>query len=556
MATDPVLQEADRPGRLLHEQKVRLLLRDQATTSSTAAPVRRSRFQLTILNGACARSAGRIGSAVARPERSGWAKLFIGPDSYLTGGSGATRRASTRRKLGRSLGASPICFCGGWPLWSQPGRSSVRPDVQERTLSRCRVRQKLAGRERPASWLAPACHFQRRLNAGFRRFQEVAAPIPSRFVELAASRSMHRPHGPPSLREPIPGDPRLQGAAYQEGGAIPAHEPRRDGRARVGRVRHRPGDRRRLCRSSELRHGHHRPTARSAGIPGRHHRAARLAIGGAVQGARQADAVLRRHRRQSRFDGEPLHGGPASPPSRRRLHGGRRRRPAAGPLDHRLHAALPRGLQGRADHPRGIEASLRRIAHYDYWSDKVRRSILADAKADLLIYGNAERAVVEVANRLAAGEAPQDLDSVRGVALFRRVPAHYTELPADDLDSTDEAASRRPGETVNPAPRLRAGQGRQGGLCPRLAGAAPGGQSRQRPPPRPAPRRPRPVAEPAAIPLSSEEMDAVYDLPYATRAPHPSYGDAKIPAWDMIKFSVTIMRGLLRRLHLLLHHRA
>ncbi|MET0429242.1 MAG: YgiQ family radical SAM protein, partial [Microvirga sp.] len=83
----------------------------------------------------------------------------------------------------------------------------------------------------------------------------------------------------------------------------------------------------------------------------------------------------------------------------------------------------------------GIEASLRRIAHYDYWSDKVRRSILADAKADLLLYGNAERAVVEVANRLAAGAAPKDLDSVRGVALFRRVPAHYAELPADDLDS-------------------------------------------------------------------------------------------------------------------------
>ena len=70
----------------------------------------------------------------------------------------------------------------------------------------------------------------------------------------------------------------------------------------------------------------------------------------------------------------------------------------------------------------GIEASLRRIAHYDYWSDKVRRSILADAKADLLLYGNAERAVVEVAHRLAAGEAPRELDDIRGVALFRRVP--------------------------------------------------------------------------------------------------------------------------------------
>ncbi|TIU68456.1 MAG: YgiQ family radical SAM protein, partial [Mesorhizobium sp.] len=94
----------------------------------------------------------------------------------------------------------------------------------------------------------------------------------------------------------------------------------------------------------------------------------------------------------------------------------------------------------------GIEASLRRIAHYDYWSDKVRRSILADAKADLLIYGNAERAVVEVANRLAAGDTPRQLDAIRGVALFRRVLGHFTELHADDLDSADEGASRKPGD--------------------------------------------------------------------------------------------------------------
>src|ERR1700730_4614796 len=70
----------------------------------------------------------------------------------------------------------------------------------------------------------------------------------------------------------------------------------------------------------------------------------------------------------------------------------------------------------------GIEASLRGIAHYDYWSDKVRRSILADAKADILIYGNAERAVVEVAHRVAAGEAPRDLASIRRTALFRLLP--------------------------------------------------------------------------------------------------------------------------------------
>src|SRR5690348_3405916 len=96
----------------------------------------------------------------------------------------------------------------------------------------------------------------------------------------------------------------------------------------------------------------------------------------------------------------------------------------------------------------GIEASLRRIAHFDYWSDKVRRSILADAKADILIYGNAERAVVEVANRMAAGEAPRDFTSVRGVALFRRVPDDYSELHADDLDSADEGAARQRGNVV------------------------------------------------------------------------------------------------------------
>ncbi|MBP1180759.1 putative radical SAM protein YgiQ [Methylobacterium sp. PvR107] len=190
----------------------------------------------------------------------------------------------------------------------------------------------------------------------------------------------------------------------------------------------------------------------------------------------------------------------------------------------------------------GIEASLRRIAHYDYWSDKVRRSILADAKADLLVYGNAERAVVEVANRLAAGEAPHQLDAIRGVALFRRVPAHYTELPADDLDSADEAATRRPGETVIRLPAYeqvkddKEAYARASRVLHREAN----------------PGNARPLVQrhgdrdlwlnPPPIPLTSDEMDAVYDLPYA-RAPHPSYGDAKIPAWDMIKFSVTIMRG-------------
>jgi uncharacterized radical SAM protein YgiQ len=190
----------------------------------------------------------------------------------------------------------------------------------------------------------------------------------------------------------------------------------------------------------------------------------------------------------------------------------------------------------------GIEASLRRIAHYDHWSEKVRRSVLADAKADLLLYGNAERAVVEVANRLAAGEAPHDLDSIRGVALFRRAPDHYAELRADDLDSADEGATRRAGDVVIRLPSYeqvehdREAYARASRVLHRESN----------------PGNARPLVQrhgdrdlwlnPPPIPLTSAEMDAVYDLPYA-RAPHPSYGEAKIPAWEMIKFSVTIMRG-------------
>ncbi len=190
----------------------------------------------------------------------------------------------------------------------------------------------------------------------------------------------------------------------------------------------------------------------------------------------------------------------------------------------------------------GIEASLRRIAHFDYWSEKVRRSILADAKADLLLYGNAERAVVEVANRLAAGAAPSDLHSVRGVALFRRVPAHYTELHADDLDSADEGAARRPGDVVIRLPAYeqveqdKEAYARASRVLHRESNPGNARALVQRHGDRDLWLNPPP------IPLSTAEMDAVYDLPYA-RAPHPAYGDAKIPAWDMIKFSVTIMRG-------------
>jgi uncharacterized radical SAM protein YgiQ len=195
----------------------------------------------------------------------------------------------------------------------------------------------------------------------------------------------------------------------------------------------------------------------------------------------------------------------------------------------------------------GIESSLRRIAHYDYWSDKVRRSILADAKADVLLYGNAERAVVEVAHRLARSGATSaaiaGLDDICGVALFKsEVPEGWTELRADDLDGSDEGARIGAGRTVIRLPAFE--QVEQDREAYARASRVLHRESN--------PGNARPLVQrhgdrdlwvsPPPIPLTTPEMDAVYDLPYA-RAPHPSYGDAKIPAWDMIKFSVTIMRG-------------
>ena len=94
----------------------------------------------------------------------------------------------------------------------------------------------------------------------------------------------------------------------------------------------------------------------------------------------------------------------------------------------------------------GIEASLRRVAQYDHWTEKVRRSVLVDAKADLLIFGNAERALVEVAHLIAKGTHPADIDSVRGIAVMRKVPpAGWTEIDASDIESTEEGARAFPG---------------------------------------------------------------------------------------------------------------
>ena len=191
----------------------------------------------------------------------------------------------------------------------------------------------------------------------------------------------------------------------------------------------------------------------------------------------------------------------------------------------------------------GIEASLRRIAHYDYWSEKVRRSILADAKADILLFGNAERAIVDVALRLAQGEKPADLDDIRGVALMKSsVPDGWTEALANDIDSPDEGARLSREQTVVRLPSLeqvlddKDAYARASRVLHRESNPGNARALVQRHGDRELWLTPPP------IPLETHEMDAVYELPYA-RGPHPSYGDAKIPAWEMIRFSVTIMRG-------------
>jgi uncharacterized radical SAM protein YgiQ len=192
----------------------------------------------------------------------------------------------------------------------------------------------------------------------------------------------------------------------------------------------------------------------------------------------------------------------------------------------------------------GIESSLRRIAHYDYWSDKVRRSVLADAKGDILLYGNAERAVVEVAHRLARGQSPAEMDDLRGAAIMKSaVPDGWTELAANNIEDAGEGAKMlRNAQTVVRLPSFEQVQA-DSELYARASRVLHRESN---------PGNARALVQkhgdrelwvtPPPIPLSTAEMDRVYELPYA-RAPHPSYGDDKIPAWDMIKFSVTIMRG-------------
>ncbi|RLS54077.1 MAG: YgiQ family radical SAM protein [Planctomycetota bacterium] len=178
----------------------------------------------------------------------------------------------------------------------------------------------------------------------------------------------------------------------------------------------------------------------------------------------------------------------------------------------------------------GVEASLRRLAHYDYWSDKVRRSILLDAKADLVAYGMGEDTILEIARRMAAGHSVKDLRDMRGMAYVLGAkesedrfgdPAKeptYLRLPTFEQVSTDKPlfaeATKIIHNETNPynAKGLVQFHDRQAVVC-----------------------------TPPRFPISQPAMDAIYGLPY-TRKPHPIYKE-KIPAFEMIKDSVTIMRG-------------
>ncbi len=170
----------------------------------------------------------------------------------------------------------------------------------------------------------------------------------------------------------------------------------------------------------------------------------------------------------------------------------------------------------------GVEASLRRLAHYDYWSDKVRRSILLDCKADILAFGMGEELILQIARRLDAGETVRDLRDMRGVAYAmgasERPPEDAITIPGYEEVRDDKVAFARATKLIhnetNPynARRLIQWHDRQAV-----------------------------VANPPTLPISERSMDSIYALPY-TRKPHPSYSEP-IPAFEMIKDSVTIMRG-------------
>ena len=221
----------------------------------------------------------------------------------------------------------------------------------------------------------------------------------------------------------------------------------------------------------------------------------------------------------------------------------------------------------------GIEASLRRIAHFDYWSEKVRRSVLMDAKADLLLYGNAERALAELAHRLARGEPVDKITDVRGTVFARRrTPSGWVEVDSTHLDSPGRIDPPEDPYAMTPAGQETEDAGVQIVRFVRDVKPAdrersvirlPSFESVKADPVLYAhasrilhmesnPGNARALVQrhghrdvwlnPPPIPLTTKEMDRIYELPY-TRKPHPAYGDAKIPAYEMIRFSISIQRG-------------
>ncbi len=226
----------------------------------------------------------------------------------------------------------------------------------------------------------------------------------------------------------------------------------------------------------------------------------------------------------------------------------------------------------------GIEASLRRIAHYDYWSDKVRKSVLLDSKADLLVYGNAERQVVEIAHRLANGEKTTELTGIRGTVHFiKQLPEGWAEKDSTQIDKPGALAPIPDPYQIEPAcekkpdsPKLQANEKviqfdkllvrqQRNKTVIRLpayeaiaddpilyahASRVMHGETN--------PGNARALIQrhdsrqiwvnPPPLPLTTKEMDGVYDLPYS-RVPHKDYGNANVPAFEMIQHSVNIMRG-------------
>jgi uncharacterized radical SAM protein YgiQ len=224
----------------------------------------------------------------------------------------------------------------------------------------------------------------------------------------------------------------------------------------------------------------------------------------------------------------------------------------------------------------GIEASLRRIAHYDYWSDTVKKSVLLDSKADLLVYGNAERQIVEIAHRLAHGEAISDITGIRGTAHFvKEIPEGYAVKDSTEIDKPGALMPPQDPYQEQPACEAKAPEAAPGENVIRFDKTLLRNRRAQTVIRLPAfedvkddpvlyahasrvmhgetnPGNARPLIQqhgprqvwinPPPLPLTTKEMDGVFDLPYS-RLPHKTYGKANIPAFEMIQHSVNIMRG-------------